>query len=330
MRILLTGGAGYVGSHCLKALKAHHQLVVVDDLSTGHRRLVPSSVPLYVENISNPGVIEAILKTHAIEAVVHCAAYASVHESMADPFRYYRNNISSGLVLLEAMKAVGVKKLVFSSSCAVYGAPPTLPIVESMPIQPISPYGSTKASFEGILEAAARAYGMKSICLRYFNAAGADPEGEIGDCNLNSPHLLPKIWDVALGKSPCLKVFGVSHPTLDGTCVRDYTHVSDLAIAHAFALAKLDTVAFAAYNLGSGQGYSIKQVIQAAERITGKPIPYTVEVPNPGDPPILYADPTLARRELGWAPRYSDLNTLLRTAWDWRLKLHREELQATF
>lgn len=324
MRILLTGGAGYVGSHCLKALKGHHQVVVVDDLRSGYRRLVPPSVPLYVEDVAHTAAIQAILKDHAIEAVVHCAAYASVHASMVEPLQYYQNNLSAGIALLEAMQAVGVKQLVFSSSCAVYGIPTTLPILESTPIQPISPYGHTKACFERILKEASSAYGMAVVCLRYFNAAGADPEGDIGDCHLHSPHLLPKLWEVALGNTPYLRVFGDNHPTPDGTCVRDYTHVSDLAQAHVLALAQLDSPCFAAYNLGSGRGYSIKEILAAAERITAKPIPYVIEAPNLGDPPALYADSTLAKNKLGWAPHYSDLSTLLDTAWKWRQILKNE------
>ncbi len=324
MRILLTGGAGYVGSHCLKALKAHHTVVVVDDLRSGYPRLVPPSVPLYVENVAHAAAIKAILRDHAIEAVVHCAAYASVHESMIEPLKYYQNNLSASIALLEAMLAVGVKKLVFSSSCAVYGIPATLPILESTPIQPISPYGHTKACFERILKDTALAHGMSVICLRYFNAAGADPEGEIGDCNPHSPHLIPKLWEVALGNTPYLSIFGSSHPTPDGTCIRDYTHVSDLAKAHVLALTQLDRPSCVAYNLGSTQGYSIQQVIEAAERISGRSIPYIVAAPHPGDPPALYADSTWAKTKLGWAPQYSDLDTLLRTAWKWRQKLHRE------
>ncbi len=329
MRILLTGGAGYVGSHCLKALKAYHPVVVVDDLRSGYRRLVPSSVPLYIEDLAHTAAIQAILKDHAIEAVVHCAAYASVHESMREPLRYYQNNLSAGIALLEAMLAVGVKKLVFSSSCAVYGIPSTLPILETTPIQPISPYGHTKACFERILKDTALAHGISVICLRYFNAAGADPEGDIGDCNPHSPHLLPKLWEVALGNIPYLRVFGASHPTPDGTCIRDYTHVSDLAAAHVLALAQLDSPSFAAYNLGSGEGHSIRDLIYNAERITAKPIPYVIEAPNPGDPPALYADSTLAKTKLGWVPQYSDLPTILHTAWKWRQKLPREGLRSS-
>lgn len=320
MRILLTGGAGYIGSHCLKALSGH-DVVVVDNLSRGYSEALPPSIPLYVENIGHTEAMRTILRQHRIEAVVHCAAYAYVQESIHDPYLYYTNNISSGLALLEAMKAEGVQKLVFSSSCSVYGVPQTLPITEDMPLQPISPYGFSKLAFEAILKEAVRAYGLRAIVLRYFNAAGGDPEGDVGDRNLLSPHIIPQAFEVALGKAPHLYIFGHNHPTPDGTCIRDYIHVSDLAKAHALALNKLESLNYGVYNLGSGQPHSILELIDEAERITAKTIPYYIVEAKAGDPPALYADYSLARKDLGWEPMYSDLDTILETAWSWRLKL---------
>ncbi len=324
MNILITGGAGYIGSHCLKALKGHN-LVVVDDLSRGYAEVVPASIPLYIETIAHIEAIRKILRKHAIEAVIHCAAYAYVHESIQDPLLYYNNNISAGLALLEAMKAEGVKKLVFSSSCSVYGVPSTLPITEAMPIQPISPYGFTKVAFESILKEAVRAYGLRAIALRYFNAAGADPDGKVGDRNLSSPHIIPRALEVALGKAPHLCIFGYEYPTPDGTCIRDYIHVSDLAKAHALALNKLESLNYGIYNLGSGQPHSIIELISEVERITAKAIPYSIEAAKAGDPPALYADYSLAQKELGWEPVYSDLTTILKTAWAWRLSLSKRK-----
>ena len=315
-RVLVTGGAGYIGSHACKALAAAgHRPVAFDDLSTGHRRAVKWG-PLIAGDILDRTALDAAIAEHRPEAVLHFAAHAYVGESVENPARYYRNNIAGTLVLLDAMLAAGVLRIVFSSSCTVYGTPEHTPIAESAPLGPVNPYGWSKRMVEQVLADYNAAYGLAYASLRYFNACGADPDGEIGEWHDPETHLIPRVLMAASGRLPRLDIFGDDYPTPDGTAIRDYVHVTDLAEAHVTALGLLGGgTKSIALNLGTGAGHSIRQVIAAAERATGRQVPVKVGARRAGDPPVLVADPAAARQAIGFAPRYSDLDTVMRTAW---------------
>lgn len=319
--ILVVGGAGYIGSHMCKYL--HRQgmrPVVVDNLSLGHRAAVRWG-PLYVGEMDDQALLDRLFSRHSIQAVMHFAALCYVGESMQQPLRYYRNNIAASLGLLAAMGRHGVKRLIFSSSCATYGEPATLPIVEEQPQRPINPYGRSKLMLEEILADLDRATGLKSVSLRYFNAAGADPEGELGEDHNPESHLLPLALATALGRHPELTIFGNDYPTPDGTCVRDYIHVDDLAQAHHLALCHLLAGGESRrYNLGNGSGYSILQVIQAVAELTGTTPAYRFAARRPGDPAALVGSAARISAELGWQPRFPGLESILGTAWAWHSK----------
>jgi len=320
-RILVTGGAGYIGSHTCKALAAAgYAPVVLDDLSTGHRPAVKWG-PLVEADIADRALVSETLKAFEIEAVIHFAAHAYVGESVVHPRKYFDNNVTRTLTLLDAALDAGVDKFVFSSSCATYGIPHHLPITEDHPQVPVNPYGSTKLFVEQILHWYGQAYRLRHVVLRYFNAAGADPEGELGEDHTPETHLIPLVIAAAQGVNPALAVFGTDYDTPDGTAVRDYVHVCDLAAAHVRAVDRLLAgEASLRLNLGTGRGSSIRDVITAVEAAGGRPVP-VVEAPRrAGDPAALVADPQRAQATLGWIPQLSDLDTIVRTAWDWHAK----------
>jgi UDP-glucose-4-epimerase GalE len=316
--ILVTGGAGYVGSHACKALAASGYLpVVYDNLSRGHREAVRWG-PLVAGDLHDCAKLAAAFRVHRISAVMHFAAFAYVGESMVDPERYYRNNVGGTLALLAAMRAAGVGQIVFSSTCAVYGVPDRLPIRETAAMMPLSPYGETKLAIERALHWYGAAYGIRYAALRYFNAAGADPAGEIGEDHEPETHLIPLVLRAALGRGGIVEIYGTDYATPDGTAIRDYIHVSDLADAHVRALADLaGGGASLALNLGTGFGCSVREVIAAVERVGGRAVPQRPVARRLGDPPALVADAALARSRLGWRPQYSDLDTIIRTALAW-------------
>jgi len=325
MRVAVTGGAGYIGSVVTEVLlREGHQVLVIDDLSKGHRDAVePGAEFAALDLIDSSGVAAALSRFEA-DAVVHMAAQSLVGESLTDPSKYYRHNVSGGLSLLDAMRAADVRRLVFSSTAAVYGEPATLPIHEMDDTLPANTYGETKLAFERALAWYAVAYGVSSISLRYFNAAGATARhGEEHD---PETHLIPLVLRVADGRQPYITVFGEDYPTPDGTCVRDYVHVEDLARAHVLALAALETPGqCSAYNLGcGGRGYSVRQVIDAATRVTGRSIAVRVAPRRPGDPAVLVASSERIRRELGWEPRYRGLDGIIGSAWAWMQRRARE------
>lgn len=317
-RVLVTGGAGYIGSHTAKALAlAGFEPVTLDSLVTGHRELVKWG-PFVQADIADSEAVRRCLKAFRIEAVVHFAGLIAVGESVSDPRRYYETNTLGTLSLLGSLLDAGIDRFVFSSTAAVYGHPLAVPIVESHPRAPINPYGISKATVEAVLEDYARAYGLRSVVLRYFNAAGADPDGETGELHEPETHLLPLVIQTALGKRAGIDVFGTDYETRDGTAIRDYVHVTDLADAHVRAVRYLleggKTIAL---NLGTGEGSSVREVIEAVERVVGKRVFARERPRREGDPPILVADSREARRVLGWAPSRSDLETIVRTAWLW-------------
>lgn len=316
--VLVTGGAGYVGSHACKVLaRAGYRPVVLDDFSRGHREAVRWG-PIVECNITNRTAVAAALAEHRVSVVMHFAAYAYVGESVSDPALYYRNNLGGTLSLLEAMRETGVDKIVFSSTCATYGIPASVPIRETAPQLPVNPYGETKLAIERALHWYGEAYGLRSISLRYFNAAGADPDGEIGELHEPETHLIPLVLDAALGKRPQLDVYGTDYPTPDGTAIRDYIHVQDLGEAHLRALESLEAGGRSmALNLGTGYGHSVREVVRVAEAVSGRHIPCRDTARRPGDPPALVADPGLAAELLGWRARLSDLETIMRTALAW-------------
>ena len=316
--ILVVGGAGYIGSHMVKRLRrAGLHAVVADDLSSGHREAVLGA-PLHVGDIGDAAFVDALLGEVRPAAVMHFAGFIQVGESVAEPAKYYRNNLTATQVLLDGMRAHGVNRFIFSSTAAIFGDPQYVPIDEAHPKAPINPYGRSKWFVEQMLEDFDRAYGLKAVCLRYFNAAGADPEGELGECHQPETHLVPLILQVAAGRRPHITVYGEDYATADGTCVRDYIHVEDLADAHLLALRQLLAGGGSArYNLGNGNGYSVREVIAAVRRVTGHPIPVVVGQRREGDPPVLVADARAARESLGWTPRFADLDTLVAHAWAW-------------
>jgi UDP-arabinose 4-epimerase len=316
--VLVTGGAGYIGAHACKALaRAGYRPVVFDNLSRGHRRAVRWG-PLVEGELADRQRLRAAIEEYQVAAIMHFAAYAYVGESVADPALYYRNNLIGSLSLFEAMRESGIGRIVFSSTCATYGIPDSIPIKETARQLPINPYGDTKLAIERALLWYGEAYGVRSVSLRYFNAAGADPEGEIGECHAPETHLVPLALQAALGIGPPLEVYGTDYPTPDGTAIRDYIHVADLAAAHLLALEHLlKGHGSAALNLGTGQGHSVREVIAAVETVVGKGVPRREVARRPGDPATLVADPALAADRLGWRARTSDLKTIIESAFAW-------------
>lgn len=316
--VLVTGGAGYIGSHTCKALARAGRLpVALDNLIHGHKTSVRWG-PLVEGDIRDRALVEGAIREHRIEAVVHFAGYAYVAESMRDPGKYFGNNVVASLALLEAMQACGVGRLVFSSTCATYGVPELLPILEGHAQRPVNPYGESKLFVERTLHWYGVAHGLRSVALRYFNAAGADLDGEIGEDHDPETHLIPLAIGAALGKRPPLQIYGTGYPTPDGTAVRDYVHVTDLADAHLRALDYLEAGGeSSAFNLGIGRGHSVREVVAAVERIAGRELPCREAAPRAGDPAILVAEAGRSRRLLGWAPQHSDLDAIIATAWRW-------------
>lgn len=319
MNVLVVGGAGYIGSHCVRQLsEAGHRPVVVDNLVFGHRGAVEPDVPFYDGDLGNEGLMSAIMKREAIDVVMHFAAFAYVGESVTDPIKYYDNNVVKPLALLQAMLANGVTKFVFSSTCATYGVPERLPITEDLPQAPINPYGQTKLDMERLLLNVARAHGLSFSSFRYFNAAGAAKDGSIGEDHKPETHLIPLVIDAATGRRENIAIFGTDYDTPDGTCLRDYIHVDDLSRAHIASFDKLaepGTSLF--YNLGTGTPTSVREVIDAVEKVTGKTVPAVVTDRRAGDPPALYADSSKAQSELGWKIEYPDIESTVETAWAW-------------
>ena len=315
---MVTGGAGYIGSQTVKELKdGGYNPIVFDNLSTGHEEAI-KGVELVKGDLSKFEEISRALKDYQPDAVVHFAASIEVEESVKDPEKYFQNNIVNGLNLLRAMKENNIKKIIFSSSAAVYGDTEINPISENDPKKPMNPYGLTKMMFEKILESYAPAYGLKSISLRYFNAAGADPSGQMGQDKEKPSHLITRVLWTALGKYPKVEVYGTDYDTPDGTCLRDYIHIKDLAAAHVLALKALETGQFSpAYNLGTGKGYSVKEVIEMAKKVSGKDFVVENMPRRAGDPRELIASSALARQELGFEPKFSDLETIIQSAWNW-------------
>ncbi|BAS27045.1 UDP-glucose 4-epimerase [Limnochorda pilosa] len=320
MRILVTGGAGYIGSHVAALLHERGDTVrVVDDLSKGHVEAVKGP-GLIRADLRRPQELEAAFSGGPWDAVIHLAASSLVGESMEAPARYYENNVVGGFHLVEAMRRHGVTRLVFSSTAAVYGEPERVPIVEEEPPRPTNPYGATKLAFEEMLHWYGEAYGLRSVSLRYFNVAGADPDRGLGEDHHPETHLIPILLEVALGQRERFQVFGDDYPTADGTCIRDYIHVLDLAEAHLLALDHLARGgASRTYNLGNGAGFSVREVCEAARRVIGRPIPTVVGPRRPGDPPVLVASSERIRAELGWVPRRPSVEEMIESAWHWRL-----------
>lgn len=316
--VLVTGGAGYVGAHACKALAAVGYLpVTYDNLVHGHEEAVKWG-PLEIGDLADTDGLKNVIDNHQPDAVMHFAAYAYVGESVTDPGKYYLNNVAGTLSLLEAMRDCGIASIVFSSTCATYGIPPAVPICEDMPVAPINPYGRTKAIVEQMLSDFERAHGISWTALRYFNAAGADPDGEIGEDHDPETHLIPRALAAAAEAGDALTVFGDDYDTPDGTCIRDYIHVTDLAEAHVLALRRLiEGGASGAINLGSGIGHSVREVIESASRVTGMAVAHGFGPRRPGDPPVLVANPSLARQELGWAAKRSDIDMIMADAWRW-------------
>ncbi|MFT0799395.1 UDP-glucose 4-epimerase GalE [Synechococcus sp. R5-12] len=322
MRLLVTGGAGYIGSHTCKALAASgHLPITYDNLVYGHPWAVRWG-PLEIGDLADRQRLDQVIQHYRPEGVIHFAAYAYVGESVKDPGKYYRNNVAGSLSLLEAMRDHGIPYLVFSSTCATYGVPERIPIPESHPQRPINPYGQSKLMVEQILQDFQVAHGIRSISLRYFNAAGADPDGEIGEAHDPETHLIPLVLEAAGGQRPHITVFGDDYDTPDGTCIRDYIHVTDLAQAHVLAVEALASgrPIQPAYNLGNGQGFSVKEVIATAAAVTGKRIPVQMGARRPGDPPRLVGDAGAILRDLNWKPLYTDLAEIIQTAWRWHQK----------
>lgn len=319
MKVLVVGGAGYIGSHCVRQLQeAGHLPVVLDNLVYGHRAAVASDVPFYQAELGDEKAVGEILEKENIEVVMHFAAYAYVGESVHDPLKYYFNNSVAALQLLQTMLKHDVKKFVFSSTCATFGVPQALPIVESTPQAPINPYGQTKLDVEHALKSIAHAHGLSFAAFRYFNAAGAARDGSIGEDHNPETHLIPLVFDAATGRRENIQIFGIDYPTPDGTCLRDYVHVDDLSRAHIAVFDKLSTPGAALfYNLGTGTPTSVREVISAVEKVTGMKVPVVESPRREGDPPALYADSTKAQTELNWTPEYSSIEPIVESAWRW-------------
>ena len=324
MSILVTGGAGYIGIHTVAELIAHQEeVVVVDNLGLGHKEAVQAlNVPLHEVDIRDRDKMISIMKNHQVDTVVHFAAFSQVGESVRLPLKYYQNNVGGTTELLAAMVEAGVLRIVFSSTAATYGEPQATPIVESHPKHPTNPYGETKLAIERMLHWSSEAYGLQSISLRYFNAAGAHPEWPIGEHHTNESHLIPIVLQTALGLRQKVTVFGTDYPTNDGSCIRDYIHVMDLASAHRLAVQKLrnEHKGAVAYNLGIGKGYSVIEVINTARAVTKREIPVEWGTRREGDPAVLIASPDLAKQALQWSPKYLELSSIIDSAWSWHLQ----------
>jgi UDP-glucose 4-epimerase len=318
--ILVTGAAGYIGSVTAELLVARgEQIVVLDNLERGHHSVVPDGVPFYEGDVGDSELIARIAQQHQVEACIHFAALAYVSESVTNPALYFENNVEQGITLLDSLLQAGVKRFVFSSTCATYGEPQQVPIPEDHPRNPTNPYGWSKLMMEAVLESYDQAYGLRSIALRYFNAAGATHDR--GEQHDPETHLVPNVLRVALGEIPALSVFGNDYPTPDGTAIRDYIHVADLGSAHILALDYLrEGGASEQINLGNGQGYSVMEVIETAKQITGREIPFKIEARRPGDPSRLIANSGKAKELLKWNPAYPDLSSIVRSDWEWRVK----------
>jgi UDP-glucose-4-epimerase GalE len=320
MRILVIGGAGYIGSHAVRLfLERGHDVWVYDNLAVGHRKAVPAE-RLVVGDLNETHRIDQVLVERRIEAAVHFAAFAAVGESVQNPAKYYQNNLVNTLNLMECLRRAGVGRFVFSSTCATYGVPERMPITEETPQQPINPYGFTKLAIERALADYAHAYQWGYAALRYFNASGAHAGGSLGEDHDPETHLIPLVIFAAMGRRPHIEVFGTDYPTPDGTCVRDYIHVDDLADAHLLALEQLQPGQAMRYNLGTGRGYSVREVIRTVEEVTGKKVPVKEGPRRAGDPPVLVASSERVQKELGWEPRYTELRPIVETAWQWHSK----------
>jgi UDP-glucose 4-epimerase len=326
MTILVTGGAGYIGSHTVKILKSTgYEVIILDNLVYGHQDLVEKvlQVKLIVGELGDRLLLEQIFHDYSIEAVVHFAGYAYVGESMQNPAKYYRNNVVATLNLLEVMTGAGVKNMVFSSTCATYGNPTMIPIPENHAQNPINPYGASKLMVERMLADFSKAYGLNYVCFRYFNAAGADPQGQLGEDHHPETHLIPLVLLTALGKREYISIWGSDYPTPDGTCIRDYIHVEDLGNAHVLGLEYLlNGGKSEIFNLGNGNGFSVKEVIAMAGEVTGKEIKVKLGDRRLGDPPVLIGSAEKARKFLNWQPKYSDLETIITHAWHWHQFRH--------
>jgi UDP-glucose 4-epimerase len=322
MNVLVAGGAGYIGSHCVRQLiAAGHRPIVVDNMIYGHAKALLNTTPFYKADLQDETKITEILKAEKIDVVMHFAAFCYVGESVTDPLKYYKNNVTATVSLLSAMRAAGVTQFVFSSTCATYGTPSTLPITENAPQKPINPYGQTKLDVENLLKALSHAYGLSFAAFRYFNAAGAASDGSIGEDHSPETHLIPLAIDVALGKRAHLELYGTDYPTPDGTCLRDYVHVDDLSRAHIAAFEKLKTPGTQLfYNLGTGKPTSNREVISAIERVSGKKITVIEKPRRAGDPASLYANSSKATQELGWTIQYPTIDSIVKTAWAWHSK----------
>lgn len=320
--VLVVGGAGYIGSHMVKELvRDGYEVIVLDNLSRGHRDLIPGGV--FVEgDLGDVAVLGHIFSKYKIGAVMHFAAFSLVGESVEKPLDYYRNNVSRTVELLATMQRHGVNRFIFSSTAAVYGEPARVPITEDLPCHPTNPYGASKLAVERLLADCEQATDLRYVSLRYFNAAGADVSGTLGERHEPETHLIPLVLRVATGERKQISIYGADYPTPDGTCIRDYIHVSDLAAAHLLSLKRLMSGGGSAvYNLGNSRGHSVREVIDTARHVTGREIPVTVAARRPGDPAVLVADSSRARRELGWSPRHEELASIIETAWKW----HRQE-----
>ena len=319
MNILVVGGAGYIGSHCVRQIvAAGHKPIVLDNLSYGHRSAVPAGITFVQGEMADQDLVRRTLREHKIDVVMHFAAFINVGESVQQPLKYYQNNFVATLGLLEAMLAEKVMKFVFSSTCATYGIPERMPMTEDLPQHPINPYGQTKLDVENLLKSLAVAHGLSFAAFRYFNASGAADDATIGEDHSPETHLIPLAIAAALGRGPALQVFGDDYPTPDGTCLRDYIHVDDLSRAHIAAFDKLNkpgTQLF--YNLGTGKPTSVREILGAVERATGKPVPHTIAPRRAGDPPALYADATKAQKELGWKPVHTSTDSIVASAVKW-------------
>jgi len=317
VNVLVTGGAGYIGSHILKLLAAHgHTCVAYDNLCKGHAEAVGTAKLLVGDVADRPALLRA-LRENAIDLVIHMAAFIEVGESVADPAKYFHNNTIIGMTLLDAMREASVDRVVFSSTAAVYGMPARVPIAETDRTDPINPYGASKLAAEFMLHGYAAAYGLGCVALRYFNVAGADPDGAIGEDHHPESHLIPLILQVPLGRRESINIFGSDYDTPDGTCIRDYIHVMDLAEAHRLAAEAAEPGRCKVYNLGNGEGFSVKEIVQTCRDVTGHPIPAAEAPRRPGDPARLVASAAKANAELGWQPQYPDVADIVRHAWDW-------------
>jgi len=319
MKVLVVGGAGYIGSHCVRQLiAAGHEPVILDNLVYGHRQAIPPGVSFYEADLGDKAAVKNVLEGESIELVMHFAAFCYVGESVTAPLKYYKNNFVATLHLLEAMLECKVNRFVFSSTCATYGIPESLPMTEGLPQAPINPYGQTKLDVENLLKALAHAHGLSFAAFRYFNAAGAASDGAIGEDHDPETHLIPLVIDAAIGKREHIKIFGTDYDTPDGTCLRDYIHVDDLSRAHIAVFDKLASPgAQYFYNLGTGTPNSVREVIRAVEGVTGKTVPVVEAARRPGDPPALYADSTKAKAELGWVVEFDTIEKIVATAWAW-------------